>query len=346
MTPVTRSSRAEVPSPSAGLRRAAVALLVAVLTVAGTAAAREPAVGPASVFSPDLDGPEGLAFTRDGRLLVGSTTGELRAFAPDGTSTLFATVPAPLAGITVLSDGRVLAASVPLDQVWAVSPDGEPSLFVEDIGGPNFIVESARDGRIYASASNGDEIVEITGGIPQVRATGLDFPNGLAIREDGGRRHLYVALTLAGQIVRLAIHADGTLGEPELYAEGLPLVDGIAFDRPGNLLAVGLGVLRVVKTNGEVELLSEDPLYDWPANLAFGQGPGFSTRDIYFANFGPAFGDGTDVVVQRYSNPGAPLASAARGGGVCGQRSLRQSNSKQGGPIRCDAGLRRRLARR
>jgi sugar lactone lactonase YvrE len=322
-----------------------VALLVSLL--AAPARARPPAADSFEVFADGLDGPEGLAFTRDGRLVVGSTTGDLLVFGPDGVGTVLASVPAPLAGITVLADGRVLAASVPTGQVWAVSPDGEASLFAEGIGGPNFVVQTLRGGRILASASNSGEIVDITDGEPRVIASGLNFPNGLATDEALGGRHLYVALTLPGQVVRLELRADGSLGAPELYAEGLTLADGIAFDRAGNLLVVGFGMLWVVDRSGAVEVLAEDPLLDFPANLAFGQGPGFRSRDVYLANFGNMFGNGTDVVRFRYSNPGAPLASSAGARAGCSQVGVLPNRVPLGGgPIRCPSPNVRRLPRR
>jgi sugar lactone lactonase YvrE len=148
-------------------------------------------------------------------------------------------------------------------------------------------------------------------------------------------------------VVRLPFLSDGSLGEPELYAEGLTLADGLAFDRAGNLLVVGFGMLWVVNRAGEVEVLSEDPLLDWPANLAFGQGPGFSNRDVYLANFGQMFGNGTDVVRFRYSNPGAPLASAVRSQGRCSQAGILPKRAPLGGGrIRCASAITRRLPRR
>jgi len=312
----------------------------------GPAAAAPPSARSFEVFADGLAGPEGLAFTSDGRLIVGSTTGDLLSFAPDGSSTVLANLGAPLAGITVLADGRVLATSVPLGQVFAVTPEGETSVFADGIGGPNFVVQTLRGGRILASASNSDEIVDITDGEPKVVASGLDFPNGLATDEGIGGHHLYVALTLAGQIVRLELEPDGSLGEPELYAEGLTLADGIGFDSAGNLLVVGFGMLWVVDRSGNVAVLSDDPLLDFPSNLAFGQGPGFNRRDVYLANFGNAFGNGTDVVRFRYSNTGAPLASSPSSRAQCSPSGiLRNPQARGGGPIRCVPAIPRRLAR-
>ncbi len=289
------------------------------------------------VFADGLDGPEDLAFTRDGRLIVGSVEGDIKSFAPDGTGTILATVDNRIAGVTVLADGRILAGSVDGDRVWAITPEGDASIFVEGVGGPNFIIQTIREGRILASGSSAGQIVDITNGTAEVVIPDVEFPNGLAIRESGGRRYLYVALTLASQVVRYRMYDDGTFGEQELYAEGLLLADGLAFDRSGNLLVVGGGQLNVVRRGGEVENLSDDPLINWAANLAFGQGPGWSTREVYLANFGPNFGDGTDVVKFRYNHRGAALASAGlEKTGTCSTSPFLPTRTPvRGGAIQC-----------
>lgn len=311
--------------------------VVVVLLSCAVSLAHPPRAADFEVFADGLDGPEDLAFTNDGRLIVGSVVGEPKSFEPDGEATLLATVEDPIAGVAVLADGRVLAASVPGDRVWAITPDGEASVFAEGIGGPNFIVQTRREGRILVSASNGNAIVDITSGAPEVVIPDVEFANGLAIRESGGARHLYVAKTLASEVVRFRMYDDGSFGPSELYAAGLLLADGLAFDASGNLLVVGGGQLNVVTRGGRVESLSDDPLIDWPANLAFGQGPGWSTREVYLANFGPNFGDGTDVVRFRYNHRGAPLASAGlEGDEPCGPSSfLRRRTPLRGGAIDC-----------
>lgn len=295
------------------------------------------------LFAEGIDGPEDLAFTRDGRLIVGSVTGTLKSFSPDGSSTIFATVPDPIAGVTVLSDGRVLAASVGADRVWAITPAGDAEVFAAGIGGPNFILETLREGRILTSASTGNAIVDITDGIPETVIADIEFPNGLAIRESGGKRHLYVAMTLASAVVRYEMFDDGSFGEQEPYADGLLLADGIGFDTSGNLLCVGGGMLLAVRPNGDVENLSDDPLMNWPSNLAFGEGPGFSSREVYLANFGPNFGDGREIIRFRYNHRGAPLASGARNDERCTTRTLQRRIPLRGGAIECST---RRTVRR
>ena len=92
-----------------------------------------------------------------------------------------------------------------------------------------------------------------------------------------------------------------------MYANGLPLADGLAFDKGRNLLVVGAGTFKVVVARtGAVVDLSTDPLLNWPSNLAFG-GRQFRRRDVYLVNFGPALGDGTTVVRVRYNHGGGRL---------------------------------------
>jgi sugar lactone lactonase YvrE len=281
------------------------AVVLALLVLARTASAHPPTAGPVEVFASAVDGPEGLAFTRGGRLVVGSATGELRQYAVDGSFTVLANLGEPLAGITVLRDRRVLAASLGPGRVWAVDRNGGATVFASGIGGPNFIVETRRR-RVYVSASSSGMIMEITGGVPVPRASGLTFPNGLAIGRDG---YLYVAETSPGRISRLLMARDGTLGTAEVYATGLPVADGIAFDRADNLYVVGADALSVVDPRTRaVSLLSADPLLDWPANIAFGRSGRFRRRDVYLANFGFPLGTGTTVVRFRTNHSGARLS--------------------------------------
>lgn len=313
----------------------------------GVALAHPPQVSDFDVFAGGLDGPEGLAFTRDGHLVVGGTDGKVMRFAPNATSTLLATIEDPITGVTVLSDGRVLAASLETGRVWAISPRGEARVFADGISGPNTIVQSIRDGRIFVSASLQNTIVEITDGIPEIVLTAVQFPDGLAIAEERGREYLYVALRLDGEIVRYRMFTDGTFGEEEPYADGM-FVSTIAFDRAGNLLAAGEDRIVVRHRTGEVEVLSNDPLMDGPANLAFGQGRGFGRREVYVTNYGKTFGQGTEVLRFRYNHPGAPLASTARlTEKTCASEVLATSRAPvRAGVVRCPLGRARLLPAR
>jgi sugar lactone lactonase YvrE len=282
--------------------RLSLALLLLLPTASG---ARPPVLGPGGVFATGIPGPEGIAFSPRGELYVGTQAGQLLRIAPDGGSSLVADLGEPLAGIMVRRDGHILAAAFGGGRVWSVDPgSGMATVFAEGIAGPNFIVETRR-GRVYASASTAGTIVEVTNGTPVVRASGLSFPNGLALFRDG---FLYVAELTGNRVSRLPIAADGSLGPAEEYATGLTLVDGIAFDVHGNLLAVGFDSLRIVpRGSSTASVVSTDPLLNWPSNLAFGRGHGFRHRNIFLVNFGLPLGSGTDIVRFKYNQTGAAL---------------------------------------
>jgi sugar lactone lactonase YvrE len=281
-----------------------IAFVLAVVCGWGNpAAAHEPRTRPAEIFASGLTGPEGLAFDNQGNLFVGSTTGEIRRYLRNGLFNVLANVGQSLAGITVTNSGDVLAAAFGSGTVWRISPTGAVSVQASGIAGPNFTVET-RSGHILVSASSAGTIVDITG-VPIARASGLAFPNGMAIGDDG---FLYVAEMFENRVSRLPLHDDGTLGAAEIYAEGLPLADGIAFDRSQNLLVVGFDSLRVVeRSTMSVLTMTADAALDWPSNIAFGRGRGFHFREIYLANYGSTFGNGTTIIRLRYNHTGTRL---------------------------------------
>ena len=263
-----------------------------------------PKTQPATVFAAGLAGPEGLAFNNDGLLIVGSTTGEIRRYQPSGASTRLSSIGERLAGITVLKNDHILACAFGTGKVWDIHPNGGATLFASGIAGPNFVVQTRRE-RIYVSASTGGQIVEITDGVPIVRASGLLFPNGMAIGRD---RYLYVAETGGNRVSRMLIHRDGGLGLPEVYSDGLPFADGLAFDRKMNLLVAGFNQLRVIERDSRTPItMTADLLFNGPSNIAFGRGRGFSRRDMYLANFGAQFGNGTNVLKVRFNHFGTRL---------------------------------------
>ncbi len=146
----------------------------------------------------------------------------------------------------MLRDGRILAASFGAGRVWAIEPDGTSHVLASGIGGANCIAET-RNGRVLVSASLTGQILDITHETPVEFASGFLFPNGLALGRSGGQRFLYVVETLTNRVSRLPLAGDDTPGSAELYATGLPLADGLAFDAAGNLWVVGTGT-RVRET--------------------------------------------------------------------------------------------------
>ena len=277
---------------------------------AGVVWAHSPDAEPPSTFALSLDGPEGLAVTRKGDLVVGSSNGQIRSYKSDGTFKILANVGEALAGITELKDGRILAASLANSRVWSITPSGITSVFAT-VNSPNFIVQTGRKPpgrkrRIFVSSSLSNSIVEITNGTPTTVLTGLSFPNGMAM---GRHRYLYVAETALNRVSRFQMNRDGSFGPLEVYKTGLSLPDGIAFDRRDNLLVVGNGLVQII--DGKTRALTTLPshlAFNYPSNIAFGRGRGgFRRTDVFVANFGPGLGDGTSIAHFTYNHHGARL---------------------------------------
>jgi len=282
--------------------------IACLLAATGAQAAPDPQVGTPTTFATGVAGPEGIAFTKKREMVVGTSTGELLVFDASGARRTLTTLPTDVAGITVRRDGSVLAAAFSADTVWSVDPgNGVASVLASGVDGPNFMVETKRR-RVWVSATNAGTIVDITDPAHAVKASGLSFPNGMALGKDGKQRYLYLAELTLNRIVRFPIAADESLGALEVYATGLLLPDGIAFDRRGNLLVVGGNRLDVVHAGTrQVETVMTGGSMNWPSNLAFGRGRGLAKKEFFAVNFGLPLGSGTTILRFPYNIPGAPL---------------------------------------
>jgi hypothetical protein len=100
----------------------------------------------------------------------------------------------------------------------------------------------------------------------------------------------------------------GQVGTPQVYASGIGLPNGVAFDQKGNLYVAGDGLIWVVQPNQQmlVPVVVSGDLFE-PANLAFGSGTGRDTGILYFTNLGFPLGTGTTVARTRIGIPGQPL---------------------------------------
>jgi sugar lactone lactonase YvrE len=285
------------------MRIAWIVLASALCLTTSPARAHPPVVDAPAPFASGLVGPEGLAFGKDGTLYVGTNDGTIRKVAADGSHTLLANVGERFAGITVLKDGRILACAFAANRVWSIDPVTGAASVYADVQSPNFVVQTRR-GHVLASSSFPGNIVDITNGANVVLASGLSFPNGLAIR----KKQLYVAETFSNRVSRLPFTTPGSLGPPEIYATGIGFADGIAFDRPGNLFVVGFDQLFVVDVLSQtVTPVTSNPLYDWPANIAFGRTTLLGKNVMYLANYGPMLGDGTTIIKVPTNHRGANL---------------------------------------
>jgi len=136
-------------------------------------------------------------------------------------------------------------------------PDG--SIYCTDPGGSS---EENPVGRLYR--------IE-TDGTVRLLAEGYAFPNGLAFSADAGL--LYVAETSRHRVLVFEVREDGSLSDPEQFAEtpGGTGGDGCCLDVEGNLYVAhfGAGVVAVFSPAGEpLERLPAGG--EKPTNVAFG----------------------------------------------------------------------------
>lgn len=207
-------------------------------------------------------------------------TRRVLAFDEEYASSAVCDVPGQPSGTGWLPDGSLLVSSM-LDRRILRFADGSFSEYadLEDLANwhcNDMTVDEA--GRAYVGNFGWDDTssdrirsTEIhcvePGGEVRVAATGLVFPNGMAISADGAT--FYVAETFAARISAFDRAVDGTLsnrrtwasfasGQPTsleaVCASGVPLPDGIALDAEGALWigdAGGNAALRVAE-GGEI----------------------------------------------------------------------------------------------
>lgn len=206
-------------------------------------------------------------------------------------------------GQIILSDGDHLICDGKLGRVVRFSPEGifirdessetcagikvnSPNdLLVNEYGGLFFTDSIRHDGVVFFISSNGEE---------HAIATGLDFPNGIALSNDG--KKLYVAESFKNRIISINldqglrshmeydVFIDLPLNPSGNLVDNLP--DGIAINKKG-LMAVahyGMGAVHIVDSAGK--LIST---FDVEMKLA---------SNVYFLN------DDTLIVTGGFSEDG------------------------------------------
>jgi hypothetical protein len=247
-----------------------------------------------------FEGPEGLCFDSVGNLYVGSTTGRITRITPDGARSVFAETGRSLAGLATGPQDEIFAAAFDTGEVLAVSQIGVVRVATFGLDSPNAIVFDPNQ-RALVSAFGLE-------GFPQVAAIEFDgtwrtltvkipSPNGMAFGPGG---FLYVADTFMNRVVRLQIDRFGeATTDPEVYASGIGLPDGIAFDQAGNLYVAGDGIITVITQEPDlVEILyGTTGALDYPASVAFLVSPsnGRPENTLFFTNYGFPLGTGTSV---------------------------------------------------
>lgn len=278
--------------------------------------------------------PEGPSVGRDGQVYVCELAGRrVSRAAPDGTTEVFADLGGSPNGSAFGPDGHLYVANGggrwaaeastggkegPADSpglVQRVAPDGTFSTLVAEIDGvplnsPNDLCFDPEGGLWFTDPRWPDE----HGGVPPgticytnlegqaVRAhTGLIFPNGLGVTDDGAT--LIVAESTTYLLHAFPILGPGRLGSPREFAdlgEGA-LPDGLCFDRDGRVLCAGHGAAAVFVFPPEGGTLEERVVLGDKdvTNLCFG-GPDMTTLYITESDSGR-------LVTLEWDTPGMVL---------------------------------------
>jgi gluconolactonase len=252
-----------------------------------------------------LSRPECVLAERDGTLWCSDNRGGVTRIAPDGSQAVIGTIPGAPNGLALERGGSLLIANIEDGKLYRLFRDGRHEIVLDAIDGKplgavNFVY---RDGeRIWVTVSTRHSprreaveraipdgyVILIDNGKARVAAEGFCFTN--EVRVDRARRHLYLAETAKGRVLRMELGEDGSLGRPETYgpepiAPGAR-VDGLTFDAEGNLWVteVAHNGIYVIAPDRSCRCVFSDPggeTVTFPASVVFA-GP--DLRTVYIGS--------------------------------------------------------------
>jgi gluconolactonase len=221
--------------------------LLASSLAAGCASLRRGAPGAVDLSALELvadrlDRPEGVVATRDGRVIVSSSTAACTIIAPDGSRRSLGRAH-HANGIAMDAAGRLIIANYGLiDNLPGILQrldlgSGDMETLAEAIDGRALVASNfpaiGPGGDLYCTHTQWDDPrnigttnaagfiykVPVRGGPAQLVCGGIRMANGMCFSAD--YRHLYVAQTAAANVLRLTRRADGGFGDPRPW--GPPL---------------------------------------------------------------------------------------------------------------------------
>jgi sugar lactone lactonase YvrE len=252
---------------------------------------------------------DGLGFPestrwRDGRVwLCNWGSGEVLAVTPDGEREVMARLAPQTLPFSIdwLPDGRLLVIDGPQRLLLRQEPDGTLQT-VADLTGfgsapfNELLVDVA--GNAYVNGGPGLVVRVGPDGAVREVADGLQWPNGMALVDDG--RTLVVADSHAGQLVGFDVAEDGTLSGRRVWAGLEHAPDGICADADGAVWVAsvpGKHCVRVREGGEVLDAVAADrgcfacmlggahgrtlfiAAAEWPGmEAAMSQGPGLTGR--------------------------------------------------------------------
>lgn len=263
--------------------------------------------------------PEGPAWNGE-MLLVSNCYSDWILRVKDGITDTFVVKPTSpfdfgkTNGLTFYKDGSLYACDYGKGAILKFQPDGTCETVAEDYEGkkfnrPNDLAFDSR-GNLWFTDPHKYHPDTLDGAIYQIDTDGkvrqmyygLGFCNGIALNAEETK--LYVCESAMHRVLTFAINKDGSLSEPEVFAEmpgGDP--DGMAFDIEGNLYVAHFGGKAIWKFNKSGLLLQKiETPGTKPSNIEFG---GKDLKTLYITE------DEHNALYKiEMKTPGLPLFSA------------------------------------
>ncbi len=208
---------------------------------------------------------EGVVIDREGAVYISDVYhGTIYRIGADGVAKDWARMGAPN-GHKILPDGTHLVcdggrhAVLRLDSAGKIMDEASSECDGKPLRAPNDLTLDNKNGGFYFTDPGGSSPKNPIGtvhyvdaqGKTHLSASGLAFPNGIALRPDG--RRLLVGESHHNRILSYEVIAPGKLGKMTVFAE-LPLKgegqignepDGMCFDAAGNLFVAHYGMRQV-----------------------------------------------------------------------------------------------------
>lgn len=218
-----------------------------------------------------IDHSEGLCVGLNGEIYLGSESGKIYRLSHDGTIDVVAQSPAGgiLLGLSIRRNGNLLVCDAVAKTVWEVNLETQRwEVFCNSVGGvpinlPNwgcFLPDGS-----YVFSDSGDW-KKSEGTLVRVETNGKssiwsdkcrDFPNGIALSEDG--LLLYVLESTPGKLSSISINNDYSAGEIQVLKELDAVPDGVTVTTSGALvISCYRPDVIYLWDNTELSILAED----------------------------------------------------------------------------------------
>jgi len=229
---------------------------------------------------------EDFTFDGDGYLLALSKNNLVRVARGGSPRLVASAVALNGTGVRVLPGGDFVVADEVRGSVQRIDASGGRRSVGTNIRGPNGL-QLGPGGQLYVTDLGGGNLyrVDPDAGTTTLLTFVVDDADGLVFAND--YQSLFVNSFGSGEIFRLPVMPDGTVGAPAKFVEGLGHPDGMTIDECGNLYVAGYsdGRLRRVAPDGKIELVADFGVNPVTA-VSFGSGKqGWNDRTLYVMNY-------------------------------------------------------------